>query len=41
MTEVMRAARGRNRAWPSGSVPVWVTPRCFWNLSIAVAVAAL
>ena len=38
-TLVTRTAVGSNTAWPSASVPVWVTPRAACSFSTAVVVA--
>ena len=38
-TLVTRTAVGSNTAWPSVSVPVWVTPRAAWSFFTAVVVA--
>src|SRR6202035_994318 len=36
---VTRTAVGSNTAWPSASVPFWLTPRDAWSFSTAVVVA--
>jgi hypothetical protein len=40
-TEVMRAALGRNTAWPRLSVPVALTPRADWSCPTPRAVQLL
>ena len=38
-TLVTRSAVGSNTAWPSVSLPVWLTPSVAWSFSKAVTVA--